>query len=168
MMYLYNRIISQPFALAWRLAFGCLLWWILTEGSSSSWLIGIPTVLIAVLVSFHLTPQNPYRLRFIALPSFIVFFIATSLIAGFDIAKRTLHRDLPVGSQWVIFETRLDGLPRWLFMSCLSLMPGTLSVSSEAYGLVIHSLDDKASTLSALKKLEDKLIALFKKRESDL
>lgn len=167
-MGLYNQIIAQPLALCWRLVLGCLLWWILTEGSPSSWLIGIPTVLMAVLVSFHLTPHNPYQLRLIALPNFIVFFIATSLIAGFDIAKRTLRRDLPVGSQWVIYETRLDGLPRWLFMSCLSLMPGTLSVSSEGFGLVIHSLDDKATTLSGLKKLEDKLIALFRKQESRL
>ncbi len=164
MVTLYKQMVAQPIALIWRVSLGVLLWWILTEGSPSSWLIGIPTVLVAVLVSFKLTPENPYQMRLAALPRFIGFFIATSLIAGIDIAKRTLNRRLPLGSQWVIYHTALDGLPKWLFMCTLSLMPGTLSVSSEAYGLLIHSLDDKDKTTAELNKLEQKINALFTQR----
>lgn len=159
-------IVHQPSALIWRLMCGATLWWILTEGSTSSWLIGVPSVIISVLISFQLSPAGQYRIHFLALPSFMLFFLLTSLVAGFDIARRTLKPTLAVGSQWVMFETSLKGLPRWLFMSSLSLMPGTLSVNSEEKGLLIHSLDDSETTLTALKKLENKIIRLFVQREA--
>ncbi len=163
---LYSRIKAQPLALCLRLVLGALLWWVLTEGSVSSWLIGLPTILVAVLVSFQLTPYNPYTIRLVALPGFLFYFIKTSLVAGLDIAKRTLNPNLPVGSQWVTYTTKLEGLPRWLFMSSLSLMPGTLSVSSETQALVIHSLDDPQKTRDELHKLERQLIDLFTHKET--
>lgn len=159
-------MLTQPSAVICRLVCGALLWWILTEGDASSWLIGLPTVVLATVISFQLSPAGCYRLNFFALPSFMLFFLSTSLVAGVDIARRTLNPTLAVGSQWVVFETSLNGLPRWLFMASLSLMPGTLSVSSEEEGLLIHSLDDSDTTRAALKKLEANIIHLFVQRET--
>lgn len=163
---LIHNIMTQPSALVWRLAFATLLWWILTEGNASSWMIGLPSVCLAVILSFQLSPAGVYQIRLVALPGFLVYFFYTSLTAGMDIARRTLSRPLRIGSNWVKYETTLSGLPRWLFMSSLSLMPGTLSVNLENQRLLIHSLDNQDTTLASLHQLERNINALFVKRES--
>ncbi|MFN3880169.1 MAG: Na+/H+ antiporter subunit E [Nitrincola lacisaponensis] len=158
---LITRLAAHPAALGWRTFCAVAFWWVLTGGEPGSWLIGIPAVALAVIISFQLTPSSKHRLRLLELPGFLFYFLWTSLIAGIDIARRTLHPSLPLKSHYVTYHTQLQGLPRWLFMSSLSLMPGTLSVSSEADGLLIHSLDDAETTHHSLQQLEGQISRLL-------
>ncbi|WP_417581996.1 Na+/H+ antiporter subunit E [Nitrincola sp.] len=160
-----NSILNKPMALLWRLILAAGFWWALTSGDSGSWIIGLPAILLGVYVSFFLSTPGTHRFWLPALPGFLLYFLTTSLIAGLDIARRTLSPRLPLMSIMVPFETSLQGLPRWLLMSSLSLMPGTLSVRSGAEGLLIHSLDSADITRKSLRQLESHIARLLPARE---
>lgn len=160
-----NSVINDPMSLLWRLILAASFWWALTGGDSTSWIIGLPAILLGVYVSFLLSSPSEYRLWLPALPGFLLYFISTSLVAGLDIARRTLSPRLPLMSNMVAFETPLQGLPRWLLMSSLSLMPGTLSVRSESDGLLIHSLDSADTTHKSLRQLENHIARLLPARK---
>lgn len=160
-----NSVFGNPISLLWRLVLAAGFWWALTGGDSGSWIIGLPAILLAVYVSFFLSTPGTHRLWLPALPKFLLFFLTTSLIAGLDIARRTLSPRLPLMSIMVPFETSLQGLPRWLLMSSLSLMPGTLSVRSDSDGLLIHSLDSADITRKSLQQLENHIARLLPARK---
>jgi multicomponent Na+:H+ antiporter subunit E len=161
-----HSVINNPMSLLWRLLLAAGFWWALTGGDSGSWVIGFPAILMGVYVSFCLSTPGTHRLWLPALPRFLLYFLTTSLIAGLDIARRTLSPGMPLISIMVPFETSLQGLPRWLLMSSLSLMPGTLSVRSESDGLLIHSLDSADITRKSLRKLESHIARLLPVREA--
>ncbi|WP_052063816.1 Na+/H+ antiporter subunit E [Nitrincola sp. A-D6] len=161
------NIRNNPMALFWRLILAGGFWWALTEGDPSSWMIGLPAVVLGVSVSFCLSTPGNHRFWLPALPRFLLYFLTTSLIAGIDIARRTLSPRLPLVSIMLPFETSLEGLPRWLLMSSLSLMPGTLSVRSGSDGLLIHSLDAADITHKSLRQLESHIARLLPARESE-
>jgi multicomponent Na+:H+ antiporter subunit E len=71
-----------------------LLWWILAAGAMSSWLIGAPVVLCAVLASGALLPGVSWSLS--GLVRFVPFFLWRSLYGGVDVARRALHPRLPI------------------------------------------------------------------------
>jgi multicomponent Na+:H+ antiporter subunit E len=160
-----SSVISDPMALLWRLLLAAGFWWTLTGGDSGSWIIGLPAILLGVYISFSLSTPGIHRLCLPALPGFLVYYFSTSLIAGLDIARRILSPRLPLASTMLSFETSLEGLPRWLFISSLSLMPGSLGVRSGADGLLIHSLDSADTTRKSLRKLESHIIRLLPARE---
>lgn len=161
-----NSVMNNPMSMLWRLFLAGGFWWALTGGDSGSWIIGAPAILAAVYVSFCLSTPGNHRLWLPALPGFLLYFLFTSLIAGLDIARRTLSPRLPLISIMVPFETSLQGLPRWLLMSSLSLMPGTLSVRSGSDGLLVHSLDSADTTRKSLRQLEGHIARLLPVQES--
>ncbi|WP_162301221.1 Na+/H+ antiporter subunit E [Nitrincola tibetensis] len=144
-----------------RSLMGGLFWWILSEGDPSSWVIGLPSVLICSLISLRVYPPSPYRINPIGLLRFAGYFMYASLIAGIDIARRTLDRRLPVCSCMTDFTTQLTGLPLWLFMITMSLLPGTLSVRTTQNGLKIHCLDTPENIQPELIRLENYIARVF-------
>ena len=162
-----NSILKKPMALLGRLVLAGGFWWALTDGDADSWMIGLPAILLGVYVSFFLSTPGTHRFWLPALPGFLLYFLTTSLIAGIDIAKRTLSPRLPLISVMLPFDTSLQGLPRWLLMSSLSLMPGTLSVNSGPEGLLIHSLDSADITRKSLRQLESHIARLLPARETE-
>ncbi|EXJ10111.1 MULTISPECIES: Na+/H+ antiporter subunit E [Nitrincola] len=140
---------------------GGLFWWIISEGDASSWMIGLPSVLICSLVSLRVYPPSPYRIHPLGLLRFAGYFLYASLIAGIDIARRTLDRRLPVCSCMTDFTTQLTGLPLWLFMITMSLLPGTLSVRTTQKGLKIHCLDTPDKIQPELLRLENHIARAF-------
>lgn len=141
-------------------------WWILTEGAPNSWLLGLPAAITGAVLSLHLTPPCVQPCRWWALPGFLLYFLRTSVVAGLDVARRTLSPSLPVHSCMTHIETPLRGIPLWLMMTCLSLLPGTLSVSIKGDTLRIHSLDLPERALPGVKELERQIERLLPCQDS--
>ncbi len=86
-----------------RLGFCLLLWWVLTGGRASSWIIGVPTIALALWVMSRL-PQTPLRpISFAGLLRFIPYFLLQSIRGGIDVARRTYSPTLPLDPQIIEF-----------------------------------------------------------------
>lgn len=143
-----------------RAALFALLWWILTDGAVDSWLIGVPAVLFATLISVLLLPAFSCSLTGIV--RFVPFFLWHSLHGGVDVARRALHPRLPISPALFGYRWRLPpGLPRVFMANTVSLLPGTLSAEFDEKHLHVHVLDETAAFAEALKVLEQKVAGVF-------
>jgi len=117
-----------------------LMWWILTDGVMNSWLVGVPMVLFATLVSMALLPPLSWSLTGIV--RFAPYFLWRSLYGGTDVARRALHPRLPISPGMYDHRWRLPpGLPRVFMANTVSLLPGTLSAELDEQCLRVHVLD---------------------------
>jgi len=143
-----------------RLILFALLWWILTDGSIDSWLVGVPVVLLVTWVSMQLLPALSLSLR--GLLQFIPFFLWRSLVGGVDVASRAFHPRLPISPDIIDYPWRLPaGLPRVLMANTVSLLPGTLSMELDERRLCVHVLDKSASFAAELTMIEQRVAKLF-------
>ncbi|SFX59995.1 Na+/H+ antiporter subunit E [Marinospirillum alkaliphilum] len=134
--------VSGIISLLLRLVLAATVWWLISEGRNDSWVLGAPAVLLAVWLSHHLHPQPGRRLSLVGLLAFWWFFTRQSLLAGLDVARRTLSPELPIQPGAISVPLYLpSGAPRWLLAMTLSLLPGTLSVRFEKDRLLLHCLD---------------------------
>jgi multicomponent Na+:H+ antiporter subunit E len=139
-----------------------LLWWILTEGDSSSWGVGIPVIVAATIMSVTLLPYYRWRWRFLGLMRFIPFFLWQSWSGSVDVARRALSPRLPLTPRFLAYRLRLtDSSARVFFVNVVSLLPGTVSVELRDEQLIVHALDSKAAVLDELQLLEGAVAALF-------
>jgi len=137
-----------------------LVWWILTDGSTASWWIGVPAVLLALAASVLLLP--PVRMVWFQVLKFAPFFLMRSLLGGADVARRAFQPDLPIDPDLITYRMQLPpGLPQVAMANTVSLLPGTLSVSLDRSILSIHVLDRKNDFLPELTVLEQKMAGIF-------
>lgn len=137
-----------------------LVWWMLTTGAEESWLVGVPMVLIATLVSMVLLPVFPWSPSGAAL--FVPFFVWRSLYGGVDVAWRAFHPSLPIAPGLIEYPLRLSpGLPRVFMVNTVSLLPGTLSAELRADCLRVHVLDTRNNVLSELMVVEQAVARMF-------
>jgi len=137
-----------------------LMWWILTDGAMGSWLVGMPVILFATVVSVLLLPPLLWSLTGIV--RFVPFFLWRSLFGGVDVARRALHPRLPISPGLFDHRWRLPpGLPRVFMANTVSLLPGTLSLELGANCLQVHVLDEGKDFLSELEKVEQRVAAMF-------
>lgn len=139
-----------------------ILWWIISEGDTATWAVGLPAIILAVLFSLYLQPASRYRLSLPGLLPFGCFFLQRSLLAGLDIARRILSpkTDLQPGNLSVALRLP-EGAPRWLLAMTLSLLPGTVSLRFEADTLTLHCLDLRYDVERELRQAELRVAALF-------
>ncbi len=143
-----------------RAVFFALVWWVLTDGDMGSWLIGLPLVLVATLVSVSLLPG--FSISLLGTVRFVPFFLWHSLRGGVDVAKRVLHPELPISPAMVCYRWRLPpGLSRVFMANVVSLLPGTLSAELEAEQLHVHVLDQTADFDSEMPLLEERVAQMF-------
>ena len=141
-------------------AFLLLLWWIITEGATSSWWIGVPAVLLSVTVSSMLIPFVSFVWPEVI--KFLFFFFVHSLQGGVDVALRVFQRNMSIAP--VLYEYPLQippGLPQVLMANCVGLLPGTLSVELEQNKLTVHVLDGRINYLAELKTVEQSVARMF-------
>lgn len=137
-----------------------LMWWILTDGAMDSWLVGVPVVLFATLVSVVLLP--PFFWSLTGIIRFVPFFLWRSLYGGVDVARRALHPQLPISPAMVDYRWRLPpGLPRVFMANTVSLLPGTLSAELNEEHLRVHVLDQTGAFVSELTIIEGRVARLF-------
>jgi len=138
-------------------------WWILVDGDPSSWAIGVPTVALAVWATRqHASDDASPTVRYRAIPGFVLYFMSRSLVAGVDVARRTLAPSLPIAPRLQSVHTTLpDGLPRVLLVAVLSLMPGSLGVSLEENEIELHVLDARTDVIADVRRTEARIARLF-------
>ena len=97
----------------------------------------------AAWTSLALRPAGA-RLRVGALTALVLHFFRGSIVAGFDVARRALRRDIDLNPGFVSAPLRLPaGNARNAFCALASLAPGSLPVGMEADSLLVHGLDVK-------------------------
>ena len=137
-----------------------LLWWILTDGTASSWWLGAPAVLLATAISARVLP--PSTIVWSAIPEFVIFFLLHSLLGGLDVARRVFQPDMPIAPTLYEYSLRLPaGLPQVFLANSIGLLPGTLSAELERDVLTVHILDENNSFLTEIETLERKIARIF-------
>jgi multicomponent Na+:H+ antiporter subunit E len=103
---------------------------------------GLIATLVATCMSLRLLPPAAGRLRLIALLVFVPHFLAQSLLAGIDVARRALHPRLPLQPGIVVYRVGFPpGVARNEFAIITSLLPGSIPIDETDDGLVYHCLD---------------------------
>lgn len=139
------------------------LWFILSDGSMLSWLIGVPFILAAVISAVYLAPLEIPRFNPLYLVVFFPVFLKLSIAGGVDVARRALVREIPLQPGLLEYSLRLaPGTPRIFFMLLISLLPGTLSADIAGDRLTVHVLDTGQDNQAELASLEEKVAHLFR------
>lgn len=139
-----------------------VLWWILTNGSVGSWLIGLPALTGATWVSERLGKMPSARISLLGLVRFVPYFIWESLRGGTDVALRTLATRMRVQPGFYRYRTGLHASSgRTFFAYCVSLLPGTLTADLQDEWLEIHTLNTEPDPISELARLERLVAGLF-------
>jgi len=124
--------------------------WIVLIGAGHA-VAGLATAALATWVSMRLLPAGALRLRPAAVPALAVRFLAQSVAAGWDIARRALDPRLPLRPGFVVYPVRLPpGPARNVFTTITSLVPGTIPAGDEADGLLYHCLDVEQPVVAQL------------------
>ncbi|EXJ13731.1 Na+/H+ antiporter subunit E [Imhoffiella purpurea] len=145
------------------------LGWILLAGPApESWILGIPSVLLATWASLRLAPPRRRGLSPRGLMAFLPYFLWQSVRGGIDVAGRILHPRMPIAPGFQIYRTRLSKpAARVLFLDSISLLPGSLSADLDGDRLRIHAIDADSSLAPELAALERRIAALFGERLPD-
>ncbi|TCO78299.1 Na+/H+ antiporter subunit E [Chromatocurvus halotolerans] len=136
------------------------LWLILTGADPGSLVVGVPAVLFAALVSDF--RGRGTSIRIVPLLRFLPVFLLRSVVAAFDVARRTLAAGLPISPGLVSHDLTLPpGASRVVFMNTVSLLPGTLSATLKGDRLTVHVLDDGRDHPAELAALEKTMAGIF-------
>ena len=152
-----------------QLALLALLWFVLTGGDASSWIVGVPTIATALLLARQVAGSTaPWRLDPAGILRFVAFFLRESVRGGIDVARRVSARRLRVAPGLVRYRWRLapGGPARTTFVLCVSLLPGTLVVAVGEHDLLLHALDATTPVARELAALEQHVAGLFALRLS--
>lgn len=143
-----------------RLFAFALIWWLISEGATASWSIGVPAVLIATFISARLLPPQPLTLS--GLLRFTGYFLIHSLLGAVDVARRAFQPSRPLDPAVIDYPLQLEpGLARVWMINAISLLPGTLSADLDNDCLRVHVLDAGQDTHAELVVLERHVAALF-------
>ncbi len=141
---------------------GALLWTTCTGPDPESWILGLPAALAFALGIQGGRSKNAPRIRFRALPGFLVFFLAMSLRTGVDVARRALFEGHGVHPGFTKYRARLpEGSPRAVFANLISLLPGTLSWSLADGVHKVHVLSGHPLIYEELADLERRVGRLY-------
>jgi multicomponent Na+:H+ antiporter subunit E len=138
-----------------------LLTWLALDGVAAL-SIGIVFAALGAALGSWLVPGEPYPWRPLRLLRFVRYFLLASFRGGIDVAWRALHPRLPIAPCYLDYHCSLpQGLPRTVFISVISLLPGTLSVESYPDGRVhVHALGIDGA-MEGLRELEAYVRVLF-------
>jgi multicomponent Na+:H+ antiporter subunit E len=68
-----------------------LVWWVLTEGRTDGWGVGLVFIVLALAVSLHVSPPMQYRLSTVGLLAYVGFFVVQSVRGGLQVAGLALR-----------------------------------------------------------------------------
>jgi multicomponent Na+:H+ antiporter subunit E len=120
-------------------------------------------VAVAALVSAALRPRRPWRLRPLGALQFAAYFLWTSLVGGFDVARRAVAPRLDIQPELQVLELELEpgSASAALFVGTLSLVPGTLCAEVEDGRVTAHVIDRSQDTTKSLRALERRVARVF-------
>jgi multicomponent Na+:H+ antiporter subunit E len=156
---------SKAVSILTRITLFAGLWWIIAQGRTDAWIIGLPAVALAATASIGLCSDALPRLSIIGLFRFIVLFMTESIRGGIDVARRTLTPELRIQPGFSRYRMALDDPhARVLLINCISLLPGTLSSSIDGDYVELHLLDMRQDPVSQLQRLEQSIANIFRLR----
>lgn len=138
------------------------LWWLITQGRTDAWLVGVPAVTLAVFASVRLSSHALPRLSVLGLLSFLGLFLRESVSGGIDVARRTLAPKLRIEPGFRNYRLRIrDQRARVLLINCIGLLPGTLAADCEGDHAELHLLDASENPDPQLLRLEQSIARLY-------
>ncbi len=138
------------------------LWWLLSDGDPTSWVIGLPAVAAAGWSVRRLGSGSAGALSAAGLLRFVPFFIWESLRGGLDVAFRTLAPRMRIRPGLVVYRTGLQHCEaRVFFTNCVSLLPGTLAANLDGDRLDVHVLDAGSDAAGELRRLERAVAGVY-------
>ncbi len=90
-----------------RAVWFAMLWWVVTIGEPTSWMVGVPAVIAATLMSLMFLPEHPWRWRVQGAARFLGYFLWQSVMGGIDVAWRAFHPRLPLAPGLYRYKLRL-------------------------------------------------------------
>jgi multicomponent Na+:H+ antiporter subunit E len=138
------------------------LWWLIVQGRTDAWLIGLPAASLAALASVRLgTPVTP-RPALAALPAFVALFLRESARGGLDVAQRTLGPRLRIAPGFHRYRLHISHpAARVLLINCIGLLPGTLAAELQGNHAELHLLDASVNPDPQIHRLEQAIGRLF-------
>lgn len=138
-----------------------LLWIVLTGGAASSWIVGVPAITAALLLSRN--AAAPGRISLAGALRFAGFFLCATVRGGLDVAGRVSAPRLRIAPGLVHYRWRLPATSpaRMVFALCVSLLPGTLVARLGNDVVLVHALDATAPVADQLAALEERVAGLF-------
>jgi multicomponent Na+:H+ antiporter subunit E len=142
-----------------RLLLFLVLWILLSEAILYDPAIAAVGIGSATLLSLHLWPRQPFRLRWSGVPALALFFLWSSMKGGVDIAYRAIAPSMPLHPESIQLELKLDSeAGRVLLTWMISMMPGTAAINLKAgRHLTLHVVDSRIYGKGNVRKLEDKI-----------
>lgn len=138
------------------------VWAILTQGSLSSWVVGLPAVLFCVLAVRALPSEGSWHWVPLGAVTFVLFFVCQSFLSGLQVARLALRPRILLSPTLLYYDIRLPSSPaRVFFANSVSLLPGTLSCILTDELLVVHVLTAHPSVEPSLHALEQRVAHLF-------
>ncbi|WP_189799543.1 Na+/H+ antiporter subunit E [Tateyamaria sp. syn59] len=136
------------------------MWWMLNPGDLFSWIIGGPTVALAVAAVLVLPASAPQHVSLSGLVRFAFYFLTQTVLGAIDVALRAFNPWHILQPVFVTRETSLpDGPPRWILCNALTLLPGSLTADIKGASLTIHLIDPDLEP--DLPELENRIRDLF-------
>ena len=153
---------SRAVGMLIRMAILAGLWWIIVQGQTDAWLVGLPAVVLAALASLRLGGHTLPRLSLGGLLGFLGLFLRESLAGGVDVARRTLEPRLRVQPGFRRYRLHIqDPLASLLLINCIGLLPGTLAADLDGDHVELHLLDAGENPDPQILRLEQAIARLF-------
>ena len=143
----------------WIIGLG-LFWLVLTRGEISSWVVGLPFIVLALWLMHPMRKADPFagRYRAVGLLNFAGFFVREALLGSIDVSRRVLAARPDVRPGFYDYPIGLQGsFARPFFVGCISLLPGTLSAEWRGESVRIHTLDVEKITSQDVATLENSI-----------
>jgi multicomponent Na+:H+ antiporter subunit E len=139
-----------------------VLWWVVSGGDASSWVIGLPAVAAATWSFAAMRSRPGMSVSLPGLMRFIPFFLVESLRGGLDVARRVLSPRLDIAPGFSRYRVRLASpWARVVFADCASLLPGTLTADLRGDELELHMLSATPKVEVEIRRLERAVAVLF-------
>jgi len=147
-------------ALRW-VPFLAFVWWVL-EPTPGAWIAGLLAVGLGLVLRRQTGAAQTTALRPLAFLGFLPYFLAQSVLGGWDVARRALAPRLPLDPDLLRYRVSLPpGPPRVFLANALSLLPGTFAADFEGDELTVHLLVGGSDVEARIRDLEHRVGALF-------
>lgn len=143
-----------------------VLWLVLSAASLSSWVIGIPVIMLVIVVCDRClgfsSNLKTSAINLLGLFRFMFFFVQESIRGGIDVGRIVLSSKPGSNPRFFDYPIALQNpVAQHLFINSISLLPGTLSAAWQGDRAHIHALDHSTETIQGIKALESRVGEMF-------
>jgi multicomponent Na+:H+ antiporter subunit E len=144
----------------WRGTAFFLLWMLLLQSTKPADLaVGLLASVGATWTSLRLMPPACGCVHFGRLFALLPHFLWESVLAGIDVARRSLQPRMPLSPGFVTCPLSFPpGFARNTFATITSLLPGSVSAGESEGDLIYHCLDDASPVVEQIWKEERLLV----------